>query len=192
MIAGIDYGSKTAGTTVVAWAEGEKIYFAQSEKNKDADLFLTQFIATKHFHLIALDAPLSLPAKLISRTSDGDYFYRKADKELRAMSPMFLGGLTARAMKLRDDLARAVNTIVEAYPKAFVQLLQYRPLYQKKNLSHLPQFYQELQAEFSDYQYPKVRNWHQVDAIIAFLIADKYQKGIHSSAGDSKEGLIIY
>ncbi|MEL7144758.1 MAG: hypothetical protein AAFO69_00210 [Bacteroidota bacterium] len=192
MIAGIDYGSKLAGTTAIAWLEGDSLQIRQSEKKKDADAFLKDLLTAHQFKIVGLDAPLSLPAKLLDKNATGDYFYREADKVLNAMSPMFLGGLTARALKLRDELEASVETMIEAYPKAFVQQLGYRHLYQKKALATLQDFYGELQKEYPHIKYPRISNWHQLDAILAFLIADKYQKGTHSMAGDEREGVIIY
>lgn len=192
MIAGIDYGSKTAGTTVVAWLETDTICLQQSEKNKDADAFLKAIVTSQNFQIIGLDAPLSLPARLVDKSAEGDYFYREADKVLNAMSPMFLGGLTARAIKLRDELDDEVGEMIEAYPKAFVQKLPFRADYQKKNLSTLRTFYEQLQAEYPQFQYPKVHNWHQLDAILALLITYQYSNGTHSAAGSPHEGLIIY
>jgi hypothetical protein len=40
MIAGIDYGSKMAGTTVICIQKGTQVILFQSQKNQDADLFI--------------------------------------------------------------------------------------------------------------------------------------------------------
>jgi hypothetical protein len=61
--AGVDFGSKLAGTTVICYAaESGKINFLASAKKQDADEMLRDFFASSHISLICLDAPLSLPA----------------------------------------------------------------------------------------------------------------------------------
>lgn len=192
MIAGVDYGSKTAGTTVLARVINGEIVLSQSLKGQNADSFISEIVAGEDIRLIALDAPLSLPGKLVSVPGKDNYFYRDCDSQLKAMSPMFIGGLTARAIKLKDEFIEQGREVIEAYPKAFVVNLTYDEFYSKKNLSNLQEFIDKLNEEFSDFRFPEVKNWHQTDAIIALLIAHKYQKGTHSSAGDPDEGLIIY
>ena len=102
MLVGIDYGSKLAGTTVLAYTEGEEIKILQSQKKQDADQFILNFLKISSPELVGIDAPLSLPGAF--RALNNEFFYREADKELNAMSPMFLGGLTARAMKLSASI----------------------------------------------------------------------------------------
>ena len=106
---GIDYGSKMAGTTVIAYLKSGKLHFAQSQKKKDADLFVENWVAQHQPRAIFLDAPLSLPGVYTEPEAYDDYFYRAGDRLLRAMSPMFLGGLTARAMRLSRRLKATGN-----------------------------------------------------------------------------------
>lgn len=192
MIAGVDYGSKIAGTTVLARFVNDKIALSQSAKGQNADAFVSDIVAKENIHLIAIDAPLSLPGQLVSVVGKKNYFYRDCDVALKAMSPMFIGGLTARAIKLKDEFVEQGRQVIEAYPKAFAANLAYSELYVKKNLSMLPEFIKHLNQEFSDFQFPDIKNWHQADALIALLIAYKYQKGTHTTAGDPNEGLIIF
>src|SRR5215212_2962102 len=99
-LAGVDYGSKLAGTTAIAVLEGNTITVHQSLKKQDADLFLTGLLKKYRPSVVGFDAPLSLPGVYRGMKDKNDYFYRTADRELTCMSPMFLGGLTARAIKL--------------------------------------------------------------------------------------------
>jgi hypothetical protein len=99
MILSIDYGSKLAGTTAVCFEKNNQLHLAQSVKKQDADAWLRQLISTKKPAAVYIDAPLSLPG--VYRGEGSDYFYRAGDRAVGAMSPMFLGGLTARAMQLR-------------------------------------------------------------------------------------------
>ena len=98
--AGIDYGSKLAGTTCIAWMKEGQLKIIQSAKNQDADEWIITQLDNESIDQIFMDAPLSLPPAFHDPLSD-EFFYRAADRELKAMSPMFLGGLTARAMRLK-------------------------------------------------------------------------------------------
>ena len=102
MIAGVDFGSKLSGQTVVAILDNDIIQVQRSEKGKDADDFLLGVLEATKITLVGIDAPLSLPGLYLGNGSD--YFFREADRDLGAMSPMFLGGLTARAIRIRDKL----------------------------------------------------------------------------------------
>jgi predicted nuclease with RNAse H fold len=99
---GIDYGSKMAGTTVITYNQDNVLYQRSSVKNGDADAFILDCVTELQPGQIYIDAPLSLPLACFGKGTD--FFYREADRKLKAMSPMFLGGLTARAMKLRLQL----------------------------------------------------------------------------------------
>lgn len=87
---GIDYGSKLAGTTAICYQEGDALTIIQSEKKQDADRFINDTVESLKPEQIFIDAPLSLPAAYFG--NGDDYFYRDCDRQLKAMSPMFLGG----------------------------------------------------------------------------------------------------
>ena len=44
MIAGIDYGSKMAGTTVIAFEQNNKVVLIGSRENQDADQMILDFV----------------------------------------------------------------------------------------------------------------------------------------------------
>lgn len=187
-IAGIDYGSKMAGTTVLVWANKKRLYLSQSAKNEDADAFLTTRLAELSPSVVFIDAPLSLP--MVYRTGAGeDYFYRSGDRELKAMSPMFLGGLTARAMRLANE-SKPIK-FVETYPAATVaRVLMAPPSYK----SDLDEFSKQLRKDVRKQcklDCPAHENWHQIDATIAWLSGWRYLSGEYLSFGNSDEGLII-
>lgn len=93
---GIDFGSKLAGTTALCIGEaGEQLQVSSSEKGQDADLFLMAALEGKAPATLCIDAPLSLPLAYRQPNENSDFFYRKADRQAKAMSPLFLGGLTA-------------------------------------------------------------------------------------------------
>lgn len=187
-IYGIDYGSKLAGTTVVAFASDGKLLTKQSVKKQDADAMLLTFFAQMEAGLVGIDAPLSLPPGLLGRS--GGYFFRKADLQLHAMSPMFLGGLTARAIYLRDLLVNKGFQVHEIYPKALAHelgLLRYD--YKSKNnpsekiISFLKNLLPLPMATIPI-------NWHQFDAILAWYSAWRIANGCANQFGDINEGII--
>ncbi|MCB0521768.1 MAG: DUF429 domain-containing protein [Lewinellaceae bacterium] len=182
---GIDYGSKLAGTTVICWDKDEKLYLAQSEKKQDADAFLQQHIEALRPGAVFMDAPLSLPG--VYHQKGDDYFYRACDKATQAMSPMFLGGLTARAMRLRSqfpDLA-----FYETYPAQLVRtLFPENDFYKKEN----PALFAEQLAAWLPFPLTAVlSNWHQVDGMLAWLSGWRFSKGNALKYGKEEEGLIV-
>jgi predicted nuclease with RNAse H fold len=191
MHVGIDYGSKLAGTTVVAFAQNGSIRLLQSEKKKDADQFILDFVLNNPLvDRLYIDAPLSLPQSLIHGTGN-NYHYRECDKALNAMSPMFLGGLTARAIQLRHQLAEQA-TCFEVYPGGLIrQNALLKANYAKKKSDKIPSFMEDLSALYPLPIYNEVRNWHQVDAILAWWIGWKHLRKEHKTYGDEKEGVIF-
>ena len=101
---GIDYGAKLAGTTAICFEQSGQLKIWQSEKKKDADKFVQESIKQLQPTTVFIDAPLSLPLAYFGEGEN--YFYRECDKILKGMSPMFLGGLTARAMRLAKPYTR--------------------------------------------------------------------------------------
>lgn len=194
---GIDYGSKLAGTTVCCWFTGEKFELLQSAKNQDADQFLLELCNDKPVQLY-IDAPLSLPGVYRNLPGYSDYFYREADKTVRAMSPMFLGGLTARAMQLQAKL-QETTTCIEVYPGAMARSLQLHEAGYKKEHDKLKACFARLIGQLdwpSDLQEAAERlffaNWHQFDAFLAWCIGWKVQQQSASVAGNQTEGMIFY
>ena len=95
---GIDFGARSAGNTVVCVREKGLFRFHRSAKDSDGDAWLRSLIDELRPAAIYIDAPLSLPGVYTGRGHD--HFFRAADRQAGGMSPMFLGGLTARAMAL--------------------------------------------------------------------------------------------
>jgi hypothetical protein len=105
IVAGIDYGSRSSGNTIMAWSlAGGNVSFFRPEKGLDADVAVFRVLTEMRPATVGIDAPLSLPGRYRDLPGCSDYFYRHCDRELKAMSPMFLGGLTARAMRLSDQM----------------------------------------------------------------------------------------
>ncbi len=183
-IIGIDYGSKLAGTTVICYVVNNSLKLLQSEKKKDADQFIKSFCSEHLPDCIYLDAPLSLPLVYSQASKADNYFYRQADIETQAMSPMFLGGLTARAIKLKSQLK---PLCFEAYPKMLVSMLKLEEYYK----SDISKFLKSLDQHYKICFPKNITNWHQVDAILAFIIGLRHQQGVAKTYGSTDEGVIF-
>lgn len=189
---GIDYGSKLAGTTVIAFAKQQQLHFAQSLKKKDADAFVRSWVADPQPRQIFLDAPLSLPGVYCKPEQYDNYFYRAADRRLRAMSPMFLGGLTARAMQLKQQLEQGGATVFETYPGQLAKALSLDPARYKKDKAYLAEATAKILGYMPGHSLASApSNWHQVDALLAFCSGYRYQNGQHEHYGEPEEGVII-
>ena len=191
IIAGIDYGSKLAGTTVLAILDGNEVQLVQSLKKQDADAMLLDNLAQLKPEFVMLDAPLSLPGVFQQLPDFIDYFYRKADKELQAMSPMFLGGLTARAMKLTDQLAKLNIPVYETYPKLVAKRIGFGEHYTKSQRGEVEVFIGLLADKFSlRVDLKPATSWHHADALLALIAAIRFRKQEIDFIGDKREGLI--
>jgi len=190
---GIDYGSKMAGTTVIAAGNrASGIAFFQSEKKKDADLFILQWIKEQDTPpTLFLDAPLSLPIVYRKPNQSTDYFYREADRAVKAMSPMFLGGLTARAMKFKRQLTALGCAVYEVYPGHLAREWELKPLGYKQQKRHLPTVLEALQPHLPFPLAHSPENWHQVDALLAFISGYRFSQNTHHTFGAEAEGYII-
>jgi predicted nuclease with RNAse H fold len=195
-LVGIDFGAKLAGTTVIATIDDiGSLTFQSSGKKQDADIFLINAIEAIQPDLIAIDAPLSLPLRYKKEQSNGSFFYRFADIETGAMSPMFLGGLTARAMQLHSHLLNLNVKIIEAYPGHLAKTFKFPDAYKKENqaievcFDIISKYWKEnitpihIKSEIPE-------NWHQLDALLALTIAFRFHKNIAKSYGMADEGLI--
>lgn len=188
-LAGVDYGSKLAGTTVFACIKDNSLWLLQSEKGKDADVFLQKLISTHQPKYLGFDAPLSLPGVYLNTPGCTDYFYREADRALGAMSPMFLGGLTARAMRLKNECSGFDTIIFETYPARLIG--KFYPGFEgyKKSTDALKTF-KDAFAEAMQLPVMELNNWHQADALLALWAAWRKSQGMADVYGNRDEGLI--
>jgi len=182
-----------AGTTVIArMYDHNKVDFFASAKNQDADQFIKDFIASNEDVWLAyLDAPLSLPKVYSTADSDSSYFYREADKATGAMSPMFLGGLTARAMKLSVELTKLGVKVVETYPSKLADVLKLKEKEYKKDRHQIAALCEELK-EVSGFMFDneKVETWHHFDSLLCLYSAKRYEMQAAMVFGDTEEGTI--
>ena len=193
MIIGIDYGAKMAGTTVIArMYEHNKVDFHTSAKNQDADQFVASFISkNEDIWLAYIDAPLSLPKVYSQDVPDGNYFYREADKATGAMSPMFLGGLTARAMRLSVELTKLGVKVVETYPSKLADVLKLKEKNYKKDRHQIAGLCEELK-EVSGFMFDneQVETWHHFDSLLCLYSAKRYEIQAAMVFGNTEEGTI--
>ena len=187
MFCGIDFGSRKAGTTAICWQE-QRLHLCCCKQGQDADQFLESWVAVKQPSEIYIDAPLSLPAALYGKGDD--YMFRDCDRALKAMSPMFLGGLTARAIRLKDLWQQMGIQVFEVYPGGCIRskYSDLAILYKKDITTFLLQLQARLKTQFDR----KPINWHEVDALLAWEIGARHQLRDALSAGDPTEGLIFY
>ena len=169
------------------------LHVVQSEKKKDADAFIKQQINTLKPTQIFIDAPLSLPLAYFQKEQQDnpDFFFRKCDKTLCAMSPMFLGGLTARAMKLRHNYLNTNILFSETYPSYLVKTLFSDTLIYKKKTVEIPEFLKLLISKLPFNLQDTPTNWHQVDGILAWLSGHRFLQGTALEIGEKEEGVII-
>lgn len=186
---GIDYGSKVAGTTVICQQTNNSLTLECSTKGQDADKMILSFCDIHQPTKVFLDAPLSLP---LAYFDQGDnYFYRLCDKELKAMSPMFLGGLTARAMSLKSKLVKLGIEVFETYPGGLVKILPILSDHYNKKEKPSDQLL-SLLTQLTNYHLGvSITNYHQVDSILAWYSGYRYDLSNHKSIGDPMEGVII-
>jgi len=190
---GIDYGAKLAGTSVVCLNSETGFRFFISPPKKDADEFIHQVVAQIKPKRIFLDAPLGLPIRYQTKTKNetDSYFYRKCDEETGAMSPLFLGGLTARAIQLKDRLENQNIAVFETYPGYLARLIELGTFHYKKELSNIASCYHAMDSEYPKPELDQLINWHVFDSWLAWLSGWRYAQNIHLTFGESAEGLII-
>lgn len=189
-LAGIDFGAKKAGTTAIAVLENEVVVVEQCSKKDDADRWLMEKVEQYQPSIIAIDAPLSLPKIYSDQSVEGDYFYRKCDRSLKAMSPMFLGGLTARAIKLNRLWKRKGINVIETYPGHLAQRFDKSNLRYKKDKKHIKYICDQVNLFHNWSLKTPLDSWHQTDALLALSGVYRYSKGLTESYGTADEGLI--
>ncbi len=190
-IMGIDYGSKFSGTTVICYNHFHQVRFLSSSKNADADTFILSEADQIKPDLVFIDAPLSLPGIYWLKNGCHDYFYRKCDIEMQAMSPMFLGGLTARAIRLKDQLIESGCGVLETYPRRAIDVYSLPVELYKQKKGDLDRLLNMIIKRINVSMNKKtIVSWHHMDALLAFLSGIRYLKGESIIYGDAGEGLV--
>ena len=188
-LVGIDYGAKMAGTTVLAilYNQTNTVQILCCEKKYDADKFLLKHLRNIENALVFIDTPLSLPGIYKGLKDYNNYFFRKADQQLQAMSPMFLGGLTARAMQLNSEIQHKFH---EVYPAVLAKQLYLHELHYKKEKIKIPLVVNYLTNKFNLQIEHNFKTWHEVDALLALITGIRIINGIAAVYGSEEEGMI--
>lgn len=185
---GIDYGAKSAGTTVICYNKDNKLHLLSSVKKQDSDAFISQKIDELKPSAVYIDAPLSIPAAYFNKGNN--YHYRKCDIECKAMSPMFLGGLTARAMKLSKG--HPSLDFFETYPSYFIrEILSAKDLYHKKDKIVNKEIIALIEKLTAFKLADPIENYHQLDSMICWLSGKRHIEKKHLTIGEKFEGQII-
>lgn len=190
-IFGIDFGNKLAGTTVVAHLQNKSVTLHGSKKGENADQMILTLTHSHRPDAIYIDAPLSLPGVYQKLPDFHDYFYRDADRQVKAMSPMFLGGLTARAMKLSASLEPI--PVFEVYPSLWAQRNGWKQLGYKKEKDAIPALLKQLRDDFQSVSLPEtIPDWHSLDALLALYTGTRHQSKKAEFIGHFEEGGIYF
>lgn len=180
---GIDFGAQLSGNSVIAHLNNDQVQFIQVAKKKHTDSWLKSMFEEINPESVYIDAPLSIPNAYHGQGQN--FHYRKADIETSAMSPMFLGGLTARAMSLKNSFKTVA--FYEVYPAFFQSKLIKSNHYKKDIDSFLLELLEKIPTHLND----TPTNWHQIDALMALLSGLRHQNNEHLEMGDINEGIII-
>jgi len=184
---GIDFGAKAAGTTVICHRERGLFHFQRSGKGGDADAWLEERVLAIRPEAIYIDAPLSLPGVYFGKGDD--HFFRLADRLAGGMSPMFLGGLTARAMRMAEQWRSSGIRVHEVYPAALIrQEWDYLKIPSGKTI---PPHKLRLMAGMFALPPPAAKDRHEADAWLCWLSGYRHRAGQARSIGDKQEGVIL-
>ncbi len=191
---GVNYGSKLSGNTLIAIYKDSSIVFMDVDKGVDADGFILK--AASHFNpsYVFLNVPLSLPG--IYHKIDGcdDYHFRKADKDLNSISPMFNGGLAARAMELKAELENIGSEVFETCPRILAKRFGFPAKGYQGSNQGLKCCRTQLTECFKDTIAIKpsdIKSWYHLDALLILMSAMNFEQGCADAYGNKEEGLIF-
>jgi predicted nuclease with RNAse H fold len=172
---GIDLGGRTTGKTAVSFLDTnqkEVILYSReyiAEKCGKSDKEFISFIESFNADVIGIDAPLSLPD-----FKSENYLYRNCDKKLKALSPMTLGEITARAIYIKENLS--CPNVFEVYPKTLMELHKINHKGYKRD-QNLQNFIWKYLNDNYELKFPEIEmNEDNLDCIMAVLILYHFDK----------------
>jgi predicted nuclease with RNAse H fold len=189
--AGVDYGAKLSGNTAIAILKQGKIELFKTKVKENADDFILQVLNAHQVKMVFIDAPLSLPSSFhgIKDEAEPEFFYRQCDKQSGAMSPMFLGGLTARAISLKYLLNQREIKVYETYPSHLCRLLS---LEREKSSDGVFKMFNRIKYELNGLiGNIEPQTIHEIDALLALYSAIRFSQQKHVVLGDANEGEIL-
>ena len=187
MFIGVDFGAQTAGTTAICYRDRGLFHFVRSQKGQESDPWLADWVKANRPERIYIDAPLSLPAAYFGKGDD--FIFRLADRKAGGMSPMFLGGLTARAMRAAAKWRALGIEVFEVYPAALVR--HEWDFLKIPSGRAIPRHNLRLMAGMFMLPPPLPADRHEADAWLCWLTGHRHQQGTSISFGDRSEGLIL-
>ena len=191
VIAGVDYGAKFSGNTAVAILKKGKVELFKTKVKENADDFIVEVLSKHQVKMVFIDAPLSLPRSYqgIKEETEPEFFYRQCDKETGAMSPLFLGGLTARAIALKYCLNRKEIEVYETYPSYLCRLLN---IDRVKTADGVFEMFHRIKNELNGlFGNIEPQTIHEIDALLALYSAIRFCQQQHVVLGDASEGEIL-
>ncbi len=190
-ILGIDLGNKASGNTALCFLNQSKLQYIQPKKKDDELNVILEIIKKHKIHLVCIDAPLTLPAVYYQTHEFNDYMYRECDKLCKAMSPMFVGAFTARAIQLKNMLEHKKLQVIEVYPKKLIEMLKLTTYYPKKKENNVPHKLIQKLKDGVPFNFSKPESLHQLDALLCWYSGFRYLNNEHLEFGHKKEGIII-
>jgi predicted nuclease with RNAse H fold len=136
---------------------------------------------------VYMDAPLSLPGAYFGKGDD--HFFRRADRLVGGMSPMFLGGLTARAIHLSERWRAMGISVFEVYPAALIK--QEWDYLKIPSGRAIPPHKLRLMAGTFTLPPPAPKDRHEADSWLCWLTGYRHQHGRSKTIGDQEEGVIL-
>jgi predicted nuclease with RNAse H fold len=190
-IVGIGYGCKFGGTTVICYNIFHEVKFILSSKNSDADAFILNEIIHIDPDIVFINAPLSLPGVYKHINGCMDYFFRKCDSEMQASSPMFAGGLTARAIGLKKQLNNFGFQVFETYPRKMLEVLSLPVSIYKQEIADLDSMLDIFMKKVCIALNKRlITTWHHFDSLLAFFSGLRYITEQSKVFGKAEEGLV--
>jgi predicted nuclease with RNAse H fold len=184
---GIDFGARTAGTTVICHRERGLFHFQRCAKGDDGDAWLNATVISMAPEAVYIDAPLSLPGAYFGKGDD--HFFRRADRLAGGMSPMFLGGLTARAIRITEHWRSLGINVHEVYPAALIR--QEWDYLKIQSGRAVPPHKLRLMAGMFALPPPAPKDRHETDAWLCWLSGHRHQCGSAKALGEAEEGVIL-
>lgn len=189
ILVGIDLGGRTTGKTALSFLDTDlneiKNYSREyiSERCGKSDKELIRFVESFNADVIGIDAPLSLPD-----FKSENYLYRNCDKKLKALSPMTLGEITARAIHIKENLS--CKDIFEVYPKTLLELHKINHKGYKRD-QNLQNFIWSFLKDYYDLKFPNIEmNEDNLDSILAVLILYHFYNKKYEIVNDAPPFLI--
>lgn len=185
---GVDLASMESRETGICILRG--VYVKTMTVHGDGEILNLALLEKPH--VIAIDAPLSLPK---GKTLDSRGCVRECDRELLRMGIRFfplnfkwMRQLTMRGMKLRAELTGMGFRVIETYPGGAQQILGIPRV--KRGREELRRKLVEMFNLSGDILERRLSP-HELDAVTCAIVGKLYLEGEYIAIGDPSEMLMI-